>query len=101
VSDAPRRGEVWSLDGGATVLVISSSVYNEILSEPTVIVLPIFAAEPDAGFGVDLGQGAWAAPGLVTSLRKARLVERRGRIEVQTLTDVNNMLFKILATPDR
>jgi hypothetical protein len=26
---------------------------------------------------------------------------RYGRIDVQTLTDVNNMLFKILATPDR
>jgi hypothetical protein len=49
---------------------------------------------------VDLGDG-WAAPGLVTSLRKARLGERRRQIDVQALTDVNNMLFKILATPDR
>ncbi len=101
MSEALRRGEIWSLESGAAVLVISSTVYNEILSEPTVIVLPIFAAEPDAGFGVDLGEGAWAAPGLVTSLRKSRLVECHRRIDVQALTDVNNMLFKILATPDR
>jgi hypothetical protein len=40
-----------------------------------------------------------AAPGLVTSLRKAGLAQFRGRVDVQALTDVNNMLFKILATP--
>jgi hypothetical protein len=34
-------------------------------------------------------------------MRKARLSERRRRIDVQALTDVNNMLFRILATPDR
>jgi hypothetical protein len=33
--------------------------------------------------------------------RKARLSDRRRRIDIQALTDVNNMLFKILATPDR
>ena len=82
------------------MLVISATVYNEIPSEPTVIVVPVFDTEPDTGFGVDLG-GGWAAPGLVTSLRKARLNEHRRRIDVQARTDVNNMLFKILATPDR
>lgn len=80
--------------------MISSTVYNEIVSEPTIVVVPVFDTEPDTGFGVDLGDG-WAAPGLVTSLRKVRLSDRRRRIDIQTLTDVNNMLFKILATPDR
>lgn len=97
---APRRGEVWALDAGVRVVVLSSSVYNEIPSEPTVVVVPIFDSEPDTGFGVGLGVG-WAAPGLVTSLRKTRLRERLGQIEVQALTDVNNMLFRILATPER
>lgn len=83
------------------MLVISSTVYNEIPSEPTVIVVPVFATEPDTGFGVDLGESDWAAPGLVTSMRKTRLSARRRRIDVQALTDINNMLFKILATPDR
>jgi hypothetical protein len=100
LSPSPRRGEVWSIDAGISVLVISSTVYNEIPSEPTVIVVPVFDTEPDTGFGVDLGEG-WAAPGLVTSLRKVRLAQLRRRIDVQALTDVNNMLFKILATPDR
>jgi hypothetical protein len=79
---------------------VPATTYNEIPSEPTVIVVPVFDTEPDIGFGVDLGDG-WAAPGLVTSLRKARLSEHRRRIDVQALTDVNDMLFKILATPDR
>jgi hypothetical protein len=100
LSQSPRRGEIWSIDAGITVLVISSTVYNEIPNEPTVIVVPVFDTELDTGFGVELGPG-WAAPGLVTSLRKARLGELRRRIDVQALTDVNNMLFRILATPDR
>ena len=83
------------------MLVISATVYNEIPSEPTVIVVPVFDSEPDTGFGVDLGNDEWAAPGLVTSLRKARLSEHHRQIDVQALTDVNNMLFKILATPKR
>ena len=85
---------------GIDVLIISSTVYNEIPSEPTVIVVPIFDHDPDTGFGVALGDGAWAAPGLVTSLRKSALGEFNRQIDVQVLTDVNNMLFKILATPD-
>jgi hypothetical protein len=101
LSHSPLRGDIWVTDTGISVLVISSTVYNEIPSEPTVIVVPAFDTEPDTGFGVDLGEGDWAAPGLVTSLRKVRLSGHRRRIDIQALTDVNNMLFKILATPDR
>jgi hypothetical protein len=97
----PRRGDVWRLDDGRLVLVLSSTFYNEIASEPTIIVVPVFTGEPAAGFGVPIGDDTWAAPGFVTSLRKTRLAGFQDRIHVQTLTDVNNMLFKILATPDR
>ncbi|HKR49641.1 MAG TPA: type II toxin-antitoxin system PemK/MazF family toxin [Pseudonocardiaceae bacterium] len=82
------------------MLVISSTVYNAIATEPTVVVMPVSSNELDTGFGVDLDDG-WAAPGLVTSLRKTRLGERRRHIDVQALTDVNNMLFKILTTSGR
>ncbi|MGH3765694.1 MAG: type II toxin-antitoxin system PemK/MazF family toxin [Pseudonocardiaceae bacterium] len=99
MNNSPRRGEIWTTDAGVSVLVISSAVYNEIATEPTVVVVPVFGTEPDTGLGVDLGD-AWAAPGLVTSLRKTRLGERRRQIDIQALTEVNNMLFKILATPD-
>lgn len=100
MSKAPRRGEIWSTDTAFSVLVISSTVYNEIETEPTVVVVPVFTSEPATGFGVEVGDG-WAAPGLVTSMRKARLGECRRHVDVQVLTDVNNMLFRILATPDR
>lgn len=99
MSNPPRRGEIWITDAGISVLVISSTVYNEIPTEPTVVVVPVFTSESDTGFGVAVG-GGWAAPGLVTSLRKARLGELRRQVDLQVLTDVNNMLFRILPTPD-
>lgn len=101
MSDNARRGDIWSTDADIRLLVISTTVYNEIPSEPTVIVVPVFDTEPAAGFAVQLSDNDWAAPGLVTNLRKTRLRELHGRIYAQGLTDVNNMLFKILATPDR
>ena len=100
MSPVPRRGEIWATVSGLRVLVISSTVYNEITDEPTVVVVPVFDAEPGAAFGIDL-DGGWAAPGLVTSLREVRLRERIRAVEVQALADVNNMLFRILATLER
>jgi len=100
VSGGPRRGELWRSESGVRVLVISSTVYNEIADEPTVVVVPVLDLEPDTGFGVDIGAG-WAAPGLVASLRKIRLVHQETTVDVQALTDVNTMLFRILATPER
>lgn len=97
----PARGDIWRLGDDRRVLVVSSTFYNEITSEPTVIVVPVFSGEPDAGFGVPIGDGIWAAPGFITSLHKKRLSAFDDRIDVQALTDVNNMLFKILATPDQ
>lgn len=98
---SPRRGDIWTTGIGIGVLVISSTVYNEISSEPTVIVVPIFDQDPDTGFGVELGDSQWVAPGLVTSLRKAALNKLSRRVDIQALTDVDDVLFKILATPDR
>ena len=97
---APRRGDIVDTDAGVRVLVVSSTVYNEIRSEPTVVIVPVFTSEPDAGFGVDLGDG-WAAPGLISSLRKTRLRDHVRHVDVRTLTEVNTMLFRILATPER
>jgi mRNA-degrading endonuclease toxin of MazEF toxin-antitoxin module len=102
----PRRGEIWTVGVGAgpapqTVLVISSTVYNEIADEPTVLVALVVEHAADEGFCVDLGNGQWAVMGLVTFVAKASLADCLGRVDVQTLTDANTMLFKILATPDR
>lgn len=97
---APCRGDLWTTNAGVRVLVVSSTVYNEIPSEPTVIIVPVFDSEPDAGFGVDVGDG-WAAPGLIGSLRKVRLEALVRHVDVQALTEVNAMLFRILATAGR
>jgi hypothetical protein len=99
----PRRGDIWTLDAATPtrVLVISSTIYNEIPTEPTVITIPILTGQPDTGFGVRLSEGQWAATGLITSLRKSRLHQFERNIGTQLLTDVNNMLFRILATPER
>jgi hypothetical protein len=80
-----QRGDIWTTDAGVRVLVISSTGYNEIPSEPTVIVVPVVDTEPDIGFGVDLGENDWIAPGLVTSLRKVRLSAHHHRIDVHAL----------------
>jgi mRNA-degrading endonuclease toxin of MazEF toxin-antitoxin module len=100
---SPRRGDIWILDTAtaARVLVISSTVYNEIPTEPTVIAIPILTGEPDTGFGVRLSEDQWAATGLITSLRKSRLRQFERNVGTQLLTDVNNMLFRILATTER
>jgi hypothetical protein len=37
---------------------------------------------------------------ITDDLRKIRLAEHRRRVDVQVLTEVNTMLFKILATPE-
>ena len=96
-----RRGDIWTTDAGISVLDVSSTVYNEISREPTIVVMPVLTTEPDTGFGIELGENHWAAPGLITSLRKASLRDHRRQITVEAFTDVNNMLFKILATPER
>ncbi|WP_045876260.1 hypothetical protein [Pseudofrankia sp. DC12] len=101
---APRRGEIWTAGSGLTaqaVLIISSTVYNEIADEPTVLVALVVTDATDDGFCVALGDGQWAVLGLVTFVAKASLSARHRTVDIQTLTDVNNMLFKILATPER
>jgi PemK-like, MazF-like toxin of type II toxin-antitoxin system len=99
----PRRGEIWSVNTPTpqAVLVISSTVYNEIAPEPTVLVALVVEQATDEGFCVDLDAGQWAVMGLVTFVPKSSLTKCHRRVDTQRLTNANNMLFKILATPDR
>ncbi|HEY2762833.1 MAG TPA: hypothetical protein VGJ13_02270 [Pseudonocardiaceae bacterium] len=80
--------------------MISSTVYNEIASEPTVLVALVVEQAIDEGFCVDLGQGQWTVMGLVTFVAKASPAEYQRKVDSQTLTNANTMLFKILATPE-
>ncbi len=91
---------MWATDVGRDVLVMSSTVYNEIASEPSALVVPVFTQDPGSGFGVDVGDG-WAVPTLIGPFPKTGLTEHRHQVDGQKLTAVNNMLFKILATPER
>lgn len=99
----PRRGDVWRAYPGSPVhfLVVSSTVYNEIASEPTVLGVPVVDRVGDHGFCVDIGDGQWVVTGLMGPVEKAALIACTGQVDVQTLTNVDNMLFKILATPER
>nr|WP_243408007.1 MazF family transcriptional regulator [Frankia canadensis] len=81
--------------------MISSTVYNEIAAEPTVLVALVVEQATDEGFCVDVGAGRWAVMGLVTFVPKAALDTCVRRVDTQTLTNANTMLFKILATPER
>lgn len=54
VERLPAPGDIWTSNSGVSVLVISSSVYNEIVSESTVVVVTVFDSEPGTGFGVQL-----------------------------------------------
>ncbi len=99
---APRRGEVWiTANAGQAVLVISSTVYNQIPDEPTVLVALVVDSATDEGFCVALGESQWAVMGLVTYVPKTALLHAVREVDAKTLTNANNMLFKILATPDR
>jgi hypothetical protein len=53
LSNSPRRGDIWRTDAGISVLVISSTVYNEMVSERTIVVVPVFDTEPLTGADFD------------------------------------------------
>lgn len=91
---------MWSTTGDHKLIVVSSTMYNEIAPEPTVLTMPVVDAEPDTGFGVELGDVGWALANLIGPFRKTGLVRQIDQVGVQQLMDVNNVLFKVLATPD-
>lgn len=99
----PRRGEVWTVEtpeDPQEVLVISSTVYNEIGSEPTVLVALVLEEAIEEGFCVNLGDGQWAVMGLVTFVPKDRLIKYLRRVDADSLAEANDMLLRILTTPE-
>ncbi len=94
-----RRGDIWSLqDYPRPVLVISGGMYNDQPAIRTVLAMPIVDAESPGAWTVPVGDGEFAMIDRLRPYRKNDLVQRRRRIDTQTLTEVNNLLFKILAT---
>jgi len=72
---------MWTIDSGVKVLIVSSTVYNEAPSEPTVIVVSVFETEPDAGFGVGFG------PELLRRIKTGRQVTKVTIAEVDSRID--------------
>lgn len=96
---SPLRGEVWSTNRTniTRVLVLSGGMYNALPDVPNVLVVPVVAESPAGGWMVPVGS-EFAVVDRVSPFRKAWLLTQDYRVEVDTLTDINNALFKILAT---
>lgn len=90
------RGDIVVADGDR-MLVVSGGMYNSLLDEGGVIAIDVIEGPPSL-LAVTLDDGWVALPGRISWIPKETISETVGRIDVQQLTDVNNMLFKILAT---
>ncbi len=97
---APRRGEVWTITGPApgTVLIVSGNLYNSLPDHPFALAMDVSDTVTAEIAAVRLSDDQHAIIDTIKRVPKALLDERLYQIDVQTLTDVNNWLFKILAT---
>ncbi len=98
-----RRGEVWSVGGRAarTVLVVSGNMFNELPDHPHVLGMDVVTAVAAAGGApavVALGEAQFAVVDTIGRVPKHLFAQRWRQVDVQTLTNVDNWLFKILAT---
>ncbi|HZM78214.1 MAG TPA: hypothetical protein VFC19_21030 [Candidatus Limnocylindrales bacterium] len=98
-----RCGQVWQLadEQGplGAVLVLSGNAYNE-LPGPTVLIVRLLDAEQadPASITVRLGDDHAAVLDWVTYAHKGLFGELLYEVEEQKLSDVRNMLFRLLAT---
>lgn len=96
---SPLRGEVWETDRThlSRVLVLSGGMYNSLPDVPSVLVVPVVLESASGGWTVPVGDGA-AVVDRISPFRKEWLSRRAFQVDAQTLTDINNSLFKILST---
>jgi mRNA-degrading endonuclease toxin of MazEF toxin-antitoxin module len=97
---APRRGEVWTVEGGASriVLVVSGNLYNNLPDHLFVLAMEVVSDVTTEIAAVGLRGDQFAVIDTIGRVPKQRLGQRLYQVDVQTLTDVDNWLFKILAT---
>jgi hypothetical protein len=99
----PRCGQVWQLADAqgslGAVLVLSGNAYNQ-LPGPTVLVVRLLdAAQSDpAAITVHVSDDHAAVLDWVTYANKAVFSELLYDAREQALSDVRNMLFRLLAT---
>lgn len=82
---------------GRRMLVLSGGMFNSIPGEPGVIAINVVKGPPGL-LNVPLSGGWVALPGHIYRIPKAVITETYGDVGVQKLTEINNMLFRILAT---
>ncbi|MGW3472323.1 hypothetical protein ACWDKQ_28515 [Saccharopolyspora sp. NPDC000995] len=97
---SPLRGEIWDTNRPhlTQVLVVSGGMYNALPDVPQVLVVPVVQDEFPGGWSVAVGEGSFAVVDRISPFRKAWLTKQKRRVDTAALTDVNNALFKILAT---
>ncbi|MBA8823475.1 hypothetical protein FHX42_000804 [Saccharopolyspora lacisalsi] len=94
------RGQVWESNRShlSRVLVLSGSMYNSLPDIPNVLVLPVVTDESPGGWTVSIGGSDFVVVDRVSPFRKAWLTTLQHQVDTATLTNINNALFKILAT---
>jgi len=94
-----RRGEVWALRGyPLPVLVISGGMYNDQPAPRTVLAMPVVIGEATDAWTAPIGDGELAVVDRMRPYPKRDFTQQHRRVDVQALTEVDNLLFKILAT---
>jgi hypothetical protein len=99
----PRCGQVWQLadEQGplGAVLVLSGDAYNELPGPTVLIVRLLDAAQADeASITVRLSDDHAAVLDWVTYAHKRLFSQLLYEVQQQKLSDVRNMLFRLLAT---
>lgn len=97
---APLRGQVWGVTGHdpRTVLVISGNMYNALPGWLYVLAMDVVTDPAAAPAAVEIGNGQYVLVDSIVRVPKQIFAEQTGQIGRQALTDVDNWLFKILAT---
>lgn len=95
-----RRGQIWTISGRRprNVLVISGGMYNDQPAMRTVLTMRIETKSSDDAWCVPVGEREFVLVDRITFTPKTLFARHLRTIDVQALTDVNNALFKILAT---
>ena len=97
---APLRGQVWAVAGHdpRTVLVISGNMYNGLPDWLYVLAMDVVTDASAAPATVGIGDGRYVLVDSIGRLPKRIFADQVGQIDRQALADVDNWLFKILAT---
>jgi hypothetical protein len=94
-----RRGTIWKLEGyPLSVLVISGNMYNDQALPNSVLAMPVTDRERWDTWTAPLGDGEFAVVDGIMPYLKQDFRTARRQVDIRALAEVDNLLFKILAT---